>query len=117
MIRVAPFSKINKPNDHSIIKKFSVIFLGDQSVGKTSIIYRYLNSGFNKNLIVYYYYIQTTLGIDSLTKTIEIGKNIIRLQLWDTAGQERFKCIIPSYIKKACVAIIVYDITSIINIY
>lgn len=34
----------------------------------------------------------------------------IRLQLWDTAGQERFRTLIPSYIRDAAVAVIVYDI-------
>ncbi len=38
-------------------------------------------------------------------------KTII-LNLWDTAGQERFKSLIPSYIKDAAVAIVVFDITS-----
>lgn len=35
------------------------------------------------------------------------------MQLWDTAGQERFKSLIPSYIKQAYVAIMVFDVTSI----
>ena len=47
-----------------------------------------------------------------VTKSITIGNYIIKLQLWDTAGQERFKCLIPSYIKQAQIAIAVYDITS-----
>ena len=41
-----------------------------------------------------------------------IEDKIIILNLWDTAGQERFKSLIPSYIKDAAVAIVVYDITS-----
>ena len=36
----------------------------------------------------------------------------VRLQLWDTAGQERFRSLIPSYIRDASVAVVVYDITS-----
>jgi len=38
----------------------------------------------------------------------------IRLQLWDTAGQERFRSLIPSYIRDSSVAVIVYDVTSMI---
>jgi Ras-related protein Rab-6A len=41
-----------------------------------------------------------------------IEDKIIILNLWDTAGQERFKSLIPSYIKDAAVAIVVYDITN-----
>lgn len=33
-----------------------------------------------------------------------------RLQLWDTAGQERFRSLIPSYLKDAICAIIVFDV-------
>lgn len=36
----------------------------------------------------------------------------VRLQLWDTAGQERFRSLIPSYIRDSSVAVVVYDITS-----
>lgn len=39
------------------------------------------------------------------------GKSF-RLQLWDTAGQERYRSLIPSYLKDAFCAIIVYDITN-----
>lgn len=35
-----------------------------------------------------------------------------RLQLWDTAGQERFRSLIPSYLKDANCALIVFDVTS-----
>lgn len=40
-----------------------------------------------------------------------MGK-MVRLQLWDTAGQERFKSLIPSYLKDAHLAIVVFDLTS-----
>ena len=37
---------------------------------------------------------------------------MVRLQLWDRAGQERFKSLIPSYLKDAHLAIVVFDLTS-----
>lgn len=37
---------------------------------------------------------------------------MVRLQLWDTAGQQRFKSLIPSYLKDAHLAIVVFDLTS-----
>ena len=56
---------------------------------------------------------QATIGIDFLSKnvTLDDGRTI-RLQLWDTAGQERFRSLIPSYIRDASAAIIVYDVSS-----
>lgn len=38
---------------------------------------------------------------------------MLRLQLWDTAGQERFKSLIPSYLKDAHMALVVFDLASI----
>jgi Ras-related protein Rab-6A len=63
---------------------------------------------------------QATIGIDFLSKTMYLEDRTLRLQLWDTAGQvgvvnkERFRSLIPSYIRDSSVAIVVYDITSII---
>ena len=39
----------------------------------------------------------------------------VRLQLWDTAGQERFRSLIPSYIRDSSVAVVVYDVTSMLR--
>jgi Ras-related protein Rab-6A len=85
--------------------KYKVVFLGDQSVGKTSIIHRFIYDQFEDNY-------QATIGIDFMSHKMYIEDKIIILNLWDTAGQERFKSLIPSYIKDAAVAIVVYDITN-----
>ncbi|KAI5099656.1 ras-related protein Rab-6A isoform 1 [Silurus meridionalis] len=68
------------------LRKFKLVFLGEQSVGKTSLITRFM--------------------YDSFDNTYQI-----RLQLWDTAGQERFRSLIPSYIRDSAAAVVVYDIT------
>jgi len=49
-------------------------------------------------------------------KNFSIGNNHLRLQLWDTAGQERFRSLIPSYLKDAMVTLIVFDLTSNVNL-
>ena len=79
--------------------KYKIVFLGDQSVGKTSIINRFIYDTFED---VY----QATIGIDFLSKPVYVDEKTIRLQLWDTAGQERFKSLIPSYVKDSSVAVI-----------
>lgn len=45
-------------------------------------------------------------------KTMYLEDRTVRLQLWDTAGQERFRSLIPSYIRDSSVAVVVYDISS-----
>lgn len=58
---------------------------------------------------------QPTIGIDFVSKNIAMEGKMVKLQLWDTAGQERFKSLIPSYLKDAHLAIVVFDLTSIVT--
>ncbi|TKA21662.1 Ras-related protein Rab6, partial [Friedmanniomyces endolithicus] len=87
------------------LKKFKLVFLGEQSVGKTSLITRFMYDSFDSTY-------QATIGIDFLSKTMYLEDRTVRLQLWDTAGQERFRSLIPSYIRDSSVAVVVYDTTS-----
>ncbi|WRX07671.1 Small GTPase - like 1 [Theobroma cacao] len=89
----------------SALAKYKLVFLGDQSVGKTSIITRFMYDKFDNTY-------QATIGIDFLSKTMYLEDRTVRLQLWDTAGQERFRSLIPSYIRDSSVAVIVYDVAS-----
>jgi len=84
-------------------KKFKLVFLGDQSVGKSSIISRYVYDTFEGAL-------NPTIGVDFVIKSVYSGEKTYKIHFWDTAGQERFKSLIPSYIKDCQVAIMVYDV-------
>ncbi|KAI6657901.1 Ras-related protein Rab-6A-like isoform X1 [Oopsacas minuta] len=90
----------------SPMRKFKLVFLGGQCVGKTSLITRFMYDSFDSTY-------QATIGIDFLSKTMYLEDRTVRLQLWDTAGQERFRSLIPSYIRDSSVAVVVYDITSV----
>lgn len=90
------------------LRKFKLVFLGEQSVGKTSLITRFMYDSFDNTY-------QATIGIDFLSKTMYLEDRTVRLQLWDTAGQERFRSLIPSYIRDSTVAVVVYDITNIVS--
>merc|ERR1712227_134168 len=87
------------------LTKFKLVFLGENSVGKTSLITRFMYDQFDSTY-------QATIGIDFLSKTMHLDDQTVRLQLWDTAGQERFRSLIPSYIRDSNVAIIVYDVSN-----
>ena len=83
--------------------KYKIVFLGNQSVGKTSMIHRFIYDSFEESY-------QATIGIDFMSQKMYVEDKIIILNLWDTAGQERFKSLIPSYIKDSAVAIVCYDV-------
>lgn len=102
----APTSRTSGGGSSSApLAKYKLVFLGDQSVGKTSIITRFMYDKFDNTY-------QATIGIDFLSKTMYLEDRTVRLQLWDTAGQERFRSLIPSYIRDSSVAIVVYDVSS-----
>ena len=87
------------------IEKYKIIFLGDQGVGKSSILNRFSEDKFEQEY-------QATIGLDFESKNITIKGVNIRLLLYDTAGQEKFKSLIPMYIRDANIIIIVYDIAN-----
>ena len=87
------------------VQHFKVIFLGDQYVGKSSILNRFYQDKFEQDY-------QATIGLDFHSKNVNIGGNTVRLLLYDTAGQEKFKSLIPMYIRDANIILVVYDITN-----
>ncbi|SMN18903.1 similar to Saccharomyces cerevisiae YLR262C YPT6 Rab family GTPase [Maudiozyma saulgeensis] len=100
----APSASQQTKKSGKTLSKYKIVFLGEQGVGKTSLITRFMYDTFDDHY-------QATIGIDFLSKTMYLDDKTIRLQLWDTAGQERFRSLIPSYIRDSRVAIVVYDIT------
>jgi small GTP-binding protein len=97
-------SIVNDSSSSSQLENYKIVIIGDQHVGKTSILSRY------KYEVVETVY-SPTVGIDFLTKNVFFEDKTIRLIMWDTAGQERFKSLIPSYLKNANCVILTYDIT------
>ena len=86
------------------VQKYKIIFLGDQGVGKSSILNRFSQDKFEQDY-------QATIGLDFHSKNATINRANVRLLLYDTAGQEKFKSLIPMYIRHANIIIVVYDVT------
>mmetsp|Transcript_66695 Transcript_66695/g.124579 ORF Transcript_66695/g.124579 Transcript_66695/m.124579 type:complete len:213 (-) Transcript_66695:288-926(-) len=86
-------------------QKYKVILIGDQQVGKTCLLTRYLDNTWSDA-------VEATIGVDFKTHTEKVGNVDVRLQLWDTAGQERFRSLTTTYLKKSAAAVIVYDVTN-----
>jgi len=87
------------------IPKYKLIFLGDQSVGKSCILNRFMNDTFTEEY-------EATIGLDFQSKNVQIDNQDIHLLLYDTAGQEKFRALIPMYTRDANIILLVYDVTS-----
>jgi len=86
----------------SIVLK--ILLLGNGSVGKTSLINRYLKNVYNPVYL-------TTIGIDQSIKYLSINNKHIKLSIWDTAGQEQFRTIAKSFYNKTDAVIVCFDLT------
>ena len=84
---------------------FKIILIGSSSVGKSSILQRYIQKVFNESY-------SCTIGVDFFMKSLDIGDKSIKMQLWDTAGTEKFRSITTGYYRGANAAFIVFDLTS-----
>ncbi|KAK3598664.1 hypothetical protein CHS0354_020425 [Potamilus streckersoni] len=83
---------------------FKLLLIGDADVGKSSLIRRFADNTFTESY-------NSTIGLDFITKIIQLDGKTIKLQIMDTAGQERFRTITSSYYTGADGIIVVYDIT------
>jgi len=84
---------------------YKILVVGDISVGKTSMIKRYVHK-------IFAYNSKPTIGVDFALKCIRWDKNTnVRLQLWDISGQERFGTMTRVYYREAVGAFVVFDVT------
>jgi Ras-related protein Rab-6A len=91
--------------DQNPVKNYQITFIGDQAVGKTNILKRWVYGSFDES---------STLGIpmDLLVKIVNIANKKIRLQIWDTPGPEIFIRSWRYHIKDSSLAVIVLDTTN-----
>ena len=73
--------KIRKKVSGSQLYKYiiKIILIGDCSIGKTSLINRYIHNSFESQYLC-------TIGVDFIMKTLIIDNKQVKLQIWDTAG-------------------------------
>ena len=83
--------------------QYKILILGDATVGKTSLLIRYIDNKFDADSLA-------TLGVDVRYKFVTMNNKKIRMDIWDTAGQERFKNIAKNYYKDAHAVIFVFDV-------
>lgn len=91
--------------------KCKMSIIGDENVGKTSIVLRYLNNTFASQYI-------TTLGADFIDK-VYINSNLPSLKsnesltvtVWDLGGQKSFQEISTLYCEGSAAIMVVFDVS------
>lgn len=82
-----------------------ICMVGDFSVGKTSLIRRFVDGQFDDKYL-------STVGVKISRKQVALPEGSeLQLLIWDIEGQTKFKAIAPSYLQGAKGAIIVGDVS------
>ena len=87
------------------IDKINIITLGNSSVGKTSLIQRYVDEIFKDTL--------ATIGFNTKfkTKILSNGEKL-KVFFYDTSGQEKYNSLSFNYIKNCHGILLMYDISN-----
>ncbi|UCC19553.1 MAG: GTP-binding protein [Promethearchaeota archaeon] len=83
---------------------FKILITGNASVGKTSLLRRYVDGMFDESTIM-------TVGVDFFTKEINYDNVRCLIQLWDLGGQERFRYLLENFVMGARAALLLIDLT------
>jgi Ras-related protein Rab-2A len=85
--------------------KYKFIVCGEKAVGKTSLVYRYINGKFKQSTM-------GTVGVDMFTKKISFDGQNIGLTIWDFGGEEKFRTLLPRYCMGTQGAMFLFDLTN-----
>ena len=86
-----------------------ICLLGNGNVGKTSLVYRYIENRFSRDF-------KSTLGVNLLKKNVTLegeeyeGKSA-SIQIWDLGGQQAYRKLRKLYLEGSQGALIVFDVT------
>ena len=94
----------NENTNNSKTYQLKLVLIGDSTVGKTSLLYRFIEGKFIEDRLC-------TICADFKTKSIRIDQSTIaKLTVWDTAGQEKYRAITSNYYRDANGVILIYDV-------
>ena len=79
-----------------------ICMLGGFSVGKTSLVKRYVESVFSETYL-------TTVGVKIDKKTVELVDRVVHLILWDLAGEDDVSSLRMSYLRGSAGYVLVAD--------
>lgn len=84
---------------------YKILLVGDAGVGKSNLVTRFTKEKFDIHS-------RATIGVEFVTRQMDVGCGMVCAQLWDTAGQERCGAISSTFYRGARGVVVVYDTTS-----
>jgi len=87
--------------------KCKIVMGGNENVGKTSMVHRYVEDIFHSDY-------KSTIGTSIMRKKCEYPNldSVVNFQIWDLAGQEHFKSVRSTFLVNSHTGMLVYDITN-----
>ncbi|KAG7275992.1 hypothetical protein CRUP_028549 [Coryphaenoides rupestris] len=85
--------------------RLKLVLIGDSGVGKSSLTNTYAKHVFPT-------FQRATIGIDFVTKEVDVNGATVILEMWDTAGSERFRSQGSSMYRWAHCCVLVFDVAS-----
>ena len=85
------------------LESISIIMVGDASVGKTTLMKRFITGTYSNSL-------NPTVGVELYKKEIEINDKKYLIRIWDTCGQERFRSLSQSYYRNSDGIMLLFDL-------
>ena len=105
VIRIGCYLKLRGIRQEGLELTYKICIFGDNGVGKTTLIDRYITNEFHEN-------IQATLGVSIHIKFLELENGKITIQVWDFGGHKRFKFLISKYAQGSAGGIFMFDLTN-----
>ncbi|OHS94178.1 small GTP-binding protein [Tritrichomonas foetus] len=93
---------MNNPKQQ--IPQIKVVLLGDEAVGKTSLLRKWTSNVYEPNQA-------STIGGAAQIRRDQVNGVQYSFQIWDTAGAERYRALAPLYARDSYSALVVFDMT------
>jgi small GTP-binding protein len=82
-----------------------ICLLGEGSVGKTSLVYRFIENRFSTDF-------KSTLGVNLLKRKVQLEDDSVSVQIWDLGGQDAYRKLRKLYLEGSQGALVVFDKTN-----
>lgn len=85
-------------------RRYKVLFVGNSTVGKSSLILRLADGVFHD--------VKSTIGVDYKRRNVSANGKRILFEMFDPSGQEQFKSITSAFYRAADAVVLMYDVTN-----